>query len=540
MADTTVLRRAQPVTAGIGAASDTRQAPLTIALFVILLAAAAVPLFSVRIPALIDYPNHLGRIYTITHLSDNPILARFYSVHWKVIPNLGVDLLLPQLVAHMDVYLAGKLFVFLCMVLILTGVHALHYAVYRRLSLGPLVAFLFIYNFIFFYGFLNYLLGVGLALWGIAAWIGLRDSHPVLRGGVSLVFVLMLFACHLFTLGVYGLTLLSYEFWLLRNAAEIDRRKLRRDLLTFALPFLVVPALMLASPTAGLSLDIKWRPEAKFFGLFYIIKNFNNPLDAALGLLFAGAAVLAWRRRILAIHQVGWYLLAAALPVYLIMPDVLFGSWAADRRLPIAILFIVIGLMRWNLGSGAARALFLASVAGIALLRFAVVDLYWQWFDHLFAQVEESFRFIAPGSRILVGQLEEPPMRYTFRHFLFHAPCLAMIERSSFVPSAFTHPGKQVLQVNPAFQQISDVKEVPLPVRQVLIDEARHPEPNPRYGMYWSHWPERFDYLYIMYARQERNPLPGTLTPLYQGDEFSLYRIEKGSKNQTAAGASGG
>ncbi|HZS85430.1 MAG TPA: hypothetical protein VFA50_21355 [Stellaceae bacterium] len=526
MTEASIAREAPLDLASGSAAPSLRQSRLAVLLFIALLAAAAVPVFSVRIPALIDFANHLGRLHTMAVLGQDPYLTRFYSVHWKIIPNLGVDILLPIFIRHMSVYLVGKLFVFACMALWLSGAFAIHAALWRRIGLGPLVAFLFVYNFIFFYGFLNYLLGAGLALWGIAAWIALRRSHPLLRGLVSFVFVLVLFACHLFALGVYGLAVLAHEAWRLRTAPAGGRR-LGGDVAAFALPFLIVPALLLASPTAGYSLDVKWTAEAKFFGLFYIIKNFNNPLDLAIGLGLAAAALLAWRRRVLLVHPLGWYLLAVSVPVYLAMPDVLFGSWAADRRLPIAIFFVLIGMTRWELSAPAARAAFVAVVVGVALLRFAVVDYYWRWFDHLYAQVEDSFRDIAPGSRILVGQIESPELRYTFRHFLFHAPCLAMIERSSMVPTAFTHPGKQILHVNRAYLQFSDVNETPLPVQRRLVAEARHPDPDPPAGEYWAGWPQKFDYLYIMYQPRPENPLPDLLTPLYQGDEFSLYKIER-------------
>lgn len=508
-------------------AAGLRQPGAVLLLFAMFVAAAAVPLFSVRIPALVDYPNHLGRLHTMAVLGKDPFLTEFYSVHWKIIPNLGVDILLPMIVRHLGIYLTGKLFLFACLLLWLSGAFAIHYATWRRLSLGPLFAFLFVYNFIFLYGFLNYLLGIGIALWAIAIWIALRQRATTLRGAVSFVFTLILFACHLFALGVYGLALLAYEIWRLRVAPAASRRALLHNALAFALPFAIVPALLLASPTSGYSLDVRWTLEAKFFGLFYIIKTFNDPIDLTIGFVLAVAVLWAWRRRILVLHPSGWYLLALSLPVYLIMPDVLFGSWAADRRLPIAIFFILIGLARWELGTAALRAGFVAAVGTLALLRFAVIDYYWHWYDHLYAQVEESMRDIRPGSLILVGQLEYAPLRYTFKHFLFHAPCLAMIERSSLVPSAFTHPGKQILHVNPDFIQYSDVLETPLPTQAALIGEARHPDPHPPYGKYWSHWDERFDYLYVMYQPHLKNPLPGVLTPLYQGDEFSLYKIER-------------
>src|SRR5689334_9505682 len=230
MSESSVARGTSVVVSSPRVAAESERFGI-LAAFLTLLVAAAVPLFSVRIPALVDYTNHLGRLHTMAVLGKDPFLTQFYSVHWKIIPNLGVDILLPLIIRHLDVYLTGKLFVFFCMLLWLSGPFAIHYATWRRLSLAPLLGFLFVYNFIFLYGFLNYLLGVGLALWGIAAWIGLRRTPATVRGLVSLLFVLALFACHLFALGVYGLTLLAHELWLLRGGRLADRRRLWRDAL---------------------------------------------------------------------------------------------------------------------------------------------------------------------------------------------------------------------------------------------------------------------------------------------------------------------
>ena len=46
-----------------------------------------------------DYPNHLARMFVITHIATDPILARMYEVNWNVVPNLAMDLIVPPLSA---------------------------------------------------------------------------------------------------------------------------------------------------------------------------------------------------------------------------------------------------------------------------------------------------------------------------------------------------------------------------------------------------------------------------------------------------------
>src|ERR1700733_8031124 len=73
--------------------------------FVLLLAAASVPVFSTVLPPLVDYPNHLARLHLIAEGG-----SRFYAVSWAPLPDLAADLVVPALAWAMPLDLAAKLF----------------------------------------------------------------------------------------------------------------------------------------------------------------------------------------------------------------------------------------------------------------------------------------------------------------------------------------------------------------------------------------------------------------------------------------------
>src|ERR1019366_8806290 len=54
------------------------------------LAVLLLPFLLVDVPPVLDYPNHLARIFVLAH-PDDPILARFYAPNWHITPNLGFD-----------------------------------------------------------------------------------------------------------------------------------------------------------------------------------------------------------------------------------------------------------------------------------------------------------------------------------------------------------------------------------------------------------------------------------------------------------------
>src|ERR671937_111119 len=228
--------RSAPAAAQAGILADSRPIPQDAVrfsgrqiaiLFITLAAIASIPILLYPWPPLSDYINHLSRMHVIATVGSDRDLAQFYQVQWQVIPNLMMDLIVPILQRVMNVYLAGQVYTIMSFVLILSGTLALNRQLYRHWSVLPLIAFPLLYNNVFLVGTMNYLFGIGLALWALASWVALRERALVLRLAVSTLFVLALFFCHLFAVGVYGLGLLAFE--LHRLLALRQREPLRLD-----------------------------------------------------------------------------------------------------------------------------------------------------------------------------------------------------------------------------------------------------------------------------------------------------------------------
>src|SRR5665647_2119547 len=93
-----------------------------------LLTALMIPILIVEVPPLTDYPNHLARAYFLAFQSVEPVLQKMFSVHWAVIPNLAVDLILLPLMHIFPPLMAGKIVVALAIALPTTGTIALSFA----------------------------------------------------------------------------------------------------------------------------------------------------------------------------------------------------------------------------------------------------------------------------------------------------------------------------------------------------------------------------------------------------------------------------
>ena len=490
---------------------------------------ALAPVLMYPLPPLADYPNHLARMHVIATIGSDPDLSRHYDIHWQIIPNLIMDMVVPLLTRVTDIYHAGQIYTVICLALLATGIFALNRALFGGWSVLGIAALPFLYNHIFFLGYMNYLFGVGLALWAAAVWVLLRDRPWPWRLLASALFAVALFFSHLVAAGIYGMTLLALELWRLRQRRSTPLALRLADFAATGLPFLPILALLIASPTWGLAGTNQWSLPAKLEGLYFVVSAYSDAVDFALAATLA--ALLAWAafRRELRVHPAGWVLLGLGAIVYLAMPNIMFDTYVADERLPVAIVLVAIAFTSLEARGRLARCGAALGLLILLAMRVVEVGVNWRELSRQTAEVRTSTRFIEQrGARVLVGQSDQTSENEAFDFALAHAGCLAIIERSAFVANAFVFPGKQIMDVRPAYRRIAELADGDLPTLEQLAAASTMAEQPETAVPYWRQWQTDFDYLYVMYtARDEPNPLPQLLTLVYSGDRFQLYKIRR-------------
>jgi hypothetical protein len=506
--------------------------PQTAVLFVLFALVASIPVITHPLPPLTDYVNHLARMHVLATIGNDPDLTRFYEIDWQIIPNLMMDLVIPRLERFMSVYHAGQAFTVATFVLIVSGTLALNRALFGAWSVLPLVAFPLLYNHVFLVGVMNYVFGIGLALWALAAWVWLRERIWPLRLAVSAAFVLALFFCHLFAVGLYGMGLLAFELhrWWTTRARPLGARI--TDFLATGLPFLPVVPLLLASPTWNLAGENYWDQQGKIDGLLYIIETYSDLVAFLLTAIAAAAIVWAARHRLLRMHAVGWLLLAIAGAVYLAMPRVLFATYMADQRLPIAAAFMVLACAHLELRHRMVRRGFLALLLVMLVVRVIEIDVNWAELSRESLEFRDSVKRIKRGSTVLVAYADRSAGEDVRDANLVHAACLAMIERAALVTTAFTVQGKQIMHVRPQYAHQVDTEDgTPPGVEQLVVASQRRDD---QMQSYWHLWPNRFDYVYVLFTEEDApNPAPELMTLVHEGERFQLYRV---NKERTATG----
>lgn len=500
---------------------------LVITVLAVLAVVSFLPVLLTPIPAMVDYPNHLARMYILSQ-NGTPDANPYYEVAWAFYPNLGMDLLVPQLARLTNVETATRLFLLLSQVLIVGGALLLEWVRKGRVELAGFAALAFLYCLPFSWGFVNFEFGLGLALWGIAVYLLLAEGPWPLRFVANLVFVAALYVAHFFSLGIYGAALGLFELSRIKQR-QVAYPVAAARLVALALPALALLAIMHVSSGSIGSEGTSWFVGFKPVWPLRIMNGYNLTTAAATGLALMIGLLFAARRGVLRLEPAGIWLAIGFALLYLVIPSKLFGTSFVDLRVIPAAALILPAFCWLSLPNRAWRMAALAAISGITLLNLAVVLLVWLPYRADYAAIIASFQKIDRGSRVLVGSAGDngdPPFADLASYPMYYAPTLAVHYAGAFVPNLFTETGKQPVRPREAVRNISIPYGGPVPSGLLAaIAAGQSPQDAPPFVRTWY---RDFDYLYVL-GSPAANPLPDLLEILETSERFSLYRIRRKS-----------
>jgi hypothetical protein len=476
---------------------------------------AICPVLLVALPAMMDYPFHVARMYVLT-AAGTPDANPFYEVSKTLYSNLAMDLLVPPLARIIGVEAASKVFLIACQLLIVSGAIALELAVKRRHEISGLAAVMLLYSFPFAWGFINFQFGLGVALWGLAVWELMRGRPAAVQLIAHSLFVTVLYVAHLFALGLYAATLgflvLSRFNW---------RRSGIAQLAILCAPMLGVFAVFLVSPTHVGNGPTEWN-VSKLLSIFGLLNGNNAELAAVEAAALIVLCYILFRTGRLSLCRSGLWLAVGFALLFLVMPFRLLGVAGVDFRVLVAALLILPAYTTISM-TGRAAALAVAVPIGIALINVAVTAAVWFSYQDDYAKIKASFTLLDRPSRILVGRSTDAPIGLLLSP-MDHAPTLAASAKA-MVTTLSALPGVVSINVvkeyrNEAVADALYFVPVPLPI---LVPLATGTD-DPRVPRFLRHWTSEFDYLYLV-GPHIANPLPGRIEELTGGKLFTMYRI---------------
>src|SRR5262245_11908636 len=169
------------------------------------LLALAIPPFVVRVPPLLDYPNHLARLWLIAGGASTPPLSNVYAIEWTgAWTNIGIDLLARAVGPSLGIGRLGPSLVALALVLPPLGALALNRALFGGAHWWHVACALLAWSPTVLAGLLNFHIGLGLALLAAAIDGMLRTRGPLTAWLGRAMCSVALLACHPFSVFFYG------------------------------------------------------------------------------------------------------------------------------------------------------------------------------------------------------------------------------------------------------------------------------------------------------------------------------------------------
>lgn len=442
--------------------------------FLALSGLVSLPILAVRLPPILDYPNHLARMHVLAELHASAALARYYETAWAPLPNLALDAIVPWLARAIPVEAAMRLTLIVMLIATAGGCLALHRVAFQRWSAWPLFAFLLLYNRMFLWGFLNYLAGLALMLWALVAWMALDRRPLALRLIVGTILATIVYFAHLAAFGCYALALLAFAISPPASTRFAIRSAVGR--MWPALLTLLPPAMLfLSSPTSGAATGIGFgNPLRKLDLPVSIFDNYNRVLDGGSFAIVAIAMIVGLTRRGILLHpQLRWSVIALAT-AFIILPSRLFSASGIDHRLPIAIAFVLVGAADWA-GIGRRWRLRIAALAFMLFcVRLAVLTACWIADDAVYVDLFHAFDEIPEGGAVAVAA-PAADVR-AGRMPLLHFPTLAVVLRDAFVPTLFADPAQQPIRLMPEAARLA-AEDEPAALWQAIARGSLPPLP---------------------------------------------------------------
>lgn len=511
----------------------------TFAVFAVII---LIPVLAVETPPLVDYPNHLAKMYLAVHLANDPYLQEYYQVGLRLTPNLAQDFIVPLLARFTDVSSATRIFLGWSLVQIAIGTMALHFAATGRLGWWPLGAFALLYNWVVAWGFLNYLFTVGLALNLFALWIWLAERPAAVRAGLLAIIAAVVFLFHMFALGVLGLCIGSFQLWRTVCAVRADPKSSWRNIRAYTELLLGLPALLTVILLWSASPAMDGSSKTEYGGVREKLTALLSPalinggiwdqllflllVIVILSLIFSSEIRLLPRLR----YSLGVVAIAAIL-----MPTWILGVYGMDFRLPFVagcILFAAAdfrGLQwpTWAIPVGIA-------VVALTIVRIGFLTMSWVETDARFSELRTALRAVPEGSKVLpvVNTIHGAEPHFgDYIPLYWHVSAFAVVDRSSFDPLIFSGPARQSVSVRPEHRAYDAFHSVPTTLEQLLLTEKEYPSLGDTHmsvdndAGYWRYWWRNFDYVLWINFGQGENPAPDRLDLVEAGSFFKLLAV---------------
>ena len=456
--------------------------------------ALLLPIWLVQYPPLLDYPNHLARTFILTHLDDPAYQFRgFYRADWGPYPYLSMDVIVIALQHIVPVYVAGKLYLSLCLLAVPLSVWWL----LRQANPGneglALLGLVLAYDVFFLMGFGVFQLGLALCFVTVGWWVRYLREPSRNAWAIALALATTTYFAHLIAFGIAGFIIGIYTIAARRRFWDVVRAGV------IFLPGMVLYRLSGIAPEKDAEIYYRDWIEKYYDGVDVIKHSYTTTMEALVFWAVVACLLVAWihnrERRI----QWPWVaVLGALLAFYVALPDEIGQSWDIDLRV-IPAIFVTL-LLVCSIG----RRQRIVVVLALAIFAVRITDLT----ANFVAQQKELREMAAavqhvPRNARLLPLIDEHPDDDPLVRLPNHFWAYTVIERGARPVFLFDLKGQTPMR-------ITDRIYVPQrPIKEVD----------------WTAVARDYDYVWIYEYFKFDAELAKIGTKVYQSGNLRLYRM---------------
>ena len=398
-----------------------RPTPETL-LFWALLALHLLPIWIFPFIPTQDGPGHQAVTFILRQY-DHPaagILRQYFLPNQEALPNWFIFFLMGQVLGFVSVPLAEKILLTAYVLLLpLAARHALR-AIDPRAGFLAMLAFPFLYNFMFNMGFFNFCFSLAAFFFALGYWLKHAERMGPARTVILALLVLWVYFCHPVTLVVTVAALLTLAGWrMLLDLLAVPERRFapaalwrgfRRWLLAPSLaclpPLILIGSFVLSRSGSRVEMLPMWVKIKHLAGLYSLVSlsTWTIPLAIALAFLFYAVAALCLRERWGRAAQRGDGLLLAAAVLavaFFAAPSQLSGGGFVNHRLllfPFLILILWFGTFEHPAGR---RLGIQIAAAGIALALLSLFAWKYAQIDRSLSEIVAAGKAVEPDHTVL-------------------------------------------------------------------------------------------------------------------------------------------
>jgi hypothetical protein len=490
-----------------------------------------------------DYPNHFARMWLLSGAAGDGPTTAMYAPDWaRASTNIGIDVIAATAGRLVDMQVLAPLLLALSIALPPLGAVVLNRTLFGGWSPWQIGFAALGWSFSAITGFMNFQIGVGVALLAAACEPGLARRGPWVAAAGRFAFGALLIIWHPMDVVFYAALLGGFALGprvelstpaAFRASAFRVAPALAAALVPLALLYLLAPAIPGGEPDGMPRIGWSGEPLRSLWSAFM---TYGPAFDAPIALALVAVVGLALARPRIQCHR-GLLLAAGAIGIVAVgMPHKMADNFYMDHRLPIMALLTAVAAVRPEpFGRPRNAAMLGAALLALTLHRTAAVAWVWVQRQADVQAVERALGRVPPGSRVMptlhfpsdAVVRTAPVGRFVSDGAAFwHLGALAVPRRQAFVANLFTAAGKQPLLVKPPFDAIDspngsiasfsalDRADADIPIR---VDYLRG-------------WRRRFDYVLVLNTDMP-DEYPGGVFPeleLVTDEGFArLYRIRK-------------